>query len=124
MTTHCQPIRAAVPFVVLDAPPLLPVTDAALLTRSADGAVLVVAAGETRKEALERAASSLNIVGGKVLGAVLNRASTSRVDRIRYGDVKYGYSKSYSDDYAYEADNISGAVSRRDVRARRRGKAD
>lgn len=107
-------------FVVLDAPPLLPVTDAALLTRSSDGAVLVVASGSTHKEALERAALSLRTVDGKVLGAILNRASTSRVDRIRYGDVQYGYSKSYTDEYTYEADDGSGSVSRRDVKNRRR----
>lgn len=106
-------------FVVLDAPPLLPVTDAALLSRSADGAVLVVAAGKTHKEALERAAASLRTVDGKVLGAILNQASTSRVDRIRYGDVEYGYAKSYTDDYVYEAEDDSGAVSRRDVKSRR-----
>lgn len=106
-------------FVVLDAPPLLPVTDAALLTRSADGAVLVVASAQTHKEALERAAASLRAVDAKVLGAILNRASTSRVDRIRYGDVEYGYTKSYTDDYVYEADDSAGSVSRRDVKAKR-----
>lgn len=105
-------------FVILDAPPLLPVTDAALLTRSADGAVLVVAAGSTHKEALERAAATLRAVDGKVLGVILNQASTSKVDRIRYGDVEYGYAKSYTDDYAYEASNGSGAVSRRDLKGR------
>lgn len=110
-------------FVVLDAPPLLPVTDAALLTRSADGAVLVVAAGKTHKEALERAASSLRTVEGKVLGAILNQASTSRVDRIRYGDVEYGYSKVYTDDYVYEAEGAENSVSRRDVKAKRRAKS-
>lgn len=107
-------------FVVLDAPPLLPVTDAALLTRSSDGAVLVVASGTTHKEALERAALSLRSVDGKVLGSILNRASTSRVDRIRYGDVEYGYTKAYTDDYAYASDDDTGAVSRRDVKGRRR----
>lgn len=111
-------------FIVLDAPPLLPVTDAALLSRGADGAVLVVAAGKTHKEALERAASSLRVVDGKVLGAIINQASTSRVDRIRYGDVEYGYAKSYTNDYTYEASDGSGAVSRRDVKARRKAKAN
>lgn len=108
-------------FVILDAPPLLPVTDAALLTRSADGAVLVVAAGSTHKEALERATASLRAVDGKVLGAILNQASKSRVDRIRYGDVEYGYAKSYTDDYVYEATDgdAAGAVSRRDLKSRR-----
>ena len=111
-------------FIVLDAPPLLPVTDAALLSRSADGAVLVVAAGKTHREALERAASSLQTVGGKVLGAILNQASTSRVDRIRYGDVEYGYAKSYTEDYTYESADDAGTVSRRDIKARRRAKAN
>src|SRR5699024_6996538 len=54
---------------LLDAPPVLPVTDATLLTRSADGAVLVVAAGTTHREELERTVSSLTTVGGKLLGA-------------------------------------------------------
>lgn len=108
---------SATKFVILDAPPLLPVTDATLLTRSADGAVLVVAAGKTPKEQLERAAASLRAVDAKVLGAILNQVSTRKVDRIRYGDVEYGYTKSYSAD-AYEADG-SGAVSRRDLKSRK-----
>lgn len=108
---------SATKFVILDAPPLLPVTDATLLTRSADGAVLVVAAGKTHKEQLERAAASLRAVDAKVLGAILNQVSTRKVDRIRYGDVEYGYTKSYSAD-AYEADG-SGAVSRRDLKSRK-----
>lgn len=107
-------------FVILDAPPLLPVTDAVLLTRSADGAVLVVAAGRTHKEALDRAAASLRGVDAKVLGAVLNQASTKKVDRIRYGDVEYGNVMSYEKEYVAEA---VGAVSRRDVKAARRGRS-
>lgn len=106
-------------FVVLDAPPLLPVTDAALLTRSADGAVLVVAAARTHKEAVERAAATLQAVGGKLLGAILNQASTSRVDRIRYGDVEYGYAKTYTEDYVPESGDPVEAVSRRDLKSRR-----
>ena len=81
--------------------------------------MLVVASGTTHKEALERATLSLRAVDGKVLGTILNRASTSRVDRIRYGDVEYGYSKSYTDDYVYASDDDTGAVSRRDVKSRR-----
>ena len=101
--------------VILDAPPVLPVTDATLLTRSADGAVVVVAAGRTHREELERAVTSLTTVGGKLLGAILNQVSTKRMDRLRYGDVTYGYSQ----DYTYEADS-AGATTRRDVKAKRR----
>ncbi|WP_338750969.1 polysaccharide biosynthesis tyrosine autokinase [Janibacter alittae] len=105
-------------FVILDAPPLLPVTDGALLTRSADGAVLVVAAGKTHKEEIERATASLRTVNGKVLGAVLNMISTRKVDRIRYGDAEYGYSNAYTSDYAYEAvDRSAAPATRREAKA-------
>ncbi|WP_018156644.1 polysaccharide biosynthesis tyrosine autokinase [Demetria terragena] len=77
--------------VILDAPPLLPVTDAALLTASADGALIVVRAGETREEQVARAVQNIRNVGGKVLGAVLNRVNTKRLNRIVYGESQYGY---------------------------------
>lgn len=90
-------------FVVIDAPPVLAVTDAQLLTRHADGAVLVAVAGRTRVEGLSRAVEAIEKVAGTVFGVVLNRASTSRLKRIAYGDAEYGYS-SYdygSTRYAY-----------------------
>ena len=77
--------------VILDAPPLLPVTDAALLSASADGAVVVVAASDTRVEHVQRAARNLEAVGGRVLGGVLNRVNTRRIKRIMYGDTQYGH---------------------------------
>ena len=90
--------------VILDAPPLLPVTDATLLTTSTDGAVLVVAANDTRKEHVERAAANLRTVNARLLGAVINRASVSRLNRILYGEgygygsYGYGYGNSYGSD--------------------------
>lgn len=77
--------------VILDAPPLLPVTDAALLSASADGAVVVVAASDTRVEHVQRARHNLEAVGGRVLGGVLNRVNTRRINRIMYGDTQYGH---------------------------------
>lgn len=90
-------------FVVIDAPPVLAVTDAQLLSRHADGAVLVAVTGRTRVEGLRRAIDAIHNVSGKVFGVVLNRASTSRLKRIAYGDAEYGYS-AYGDGskrYAY-----------------------
>lgn len=105
--------------VILDAPPLLPVTDAALLSASADGAVVVVSATDTRQEHVRRAASNLNAVGARVLGAVLNRVNTSRFNRIVYGESQYGYgaygtyygTEKYGDEYKYEASASSGGSS-------------
>lgn len=114
-------------FVVLDAPPLLPVTDAVLLTRSADGALLVVVQGKTRQEEVERASASLRAVGGKVLGAVLNRASGSRLNKMRYGGeyvYAYGRGYGYGQEYVQAAEErdrgaADGQVSRRSRKQKR-----
>ena len=61
--------------VIVDAPPLLPVTDAAVLTASADGALVVVSAGQTLDTQLRDALTNLQAVQGHTLGVVLNRVS-------------------------------------------------
>jgi capsular exopolysaccharide synthesis family protein len=61
--------------VIIDAPPLLPVTDAAVLTASADGALVVVSAGQTLDTQLRDALTNLTAVNGHTLGVVLNRVS-------------------------------------------------
>ncbi|MGQ4517799.1 polysaccharide biosynthesis tyrosine autokinase [Dermabacteraceae bacterium CCM 9520] len=82
-------------FVILDAPPVLPVTDATLLARQTDGALIVVSSGTSRLEVLTRAFDSMRSVDAKILGAVLNRVSTKRISRIAYGDAEYGYGSGY-----------------------------
>src|SRR5262245_3602857 len=63
-------------FVVLDTPPLVPVVDAAVLSRFVDGLLIVVAADETPRKLLEAA---LNVVDeSKVIGIVFN-GDNSRV---------------------------------------------
>ena len=74
--------------VILDAPPLLPVTDAAVLARVADGAVLVVRVGRTKREQVARAVESLTSVDARLLGTVINRAPVKGPDADGYG---YGY---------------------------------
>ncbi|SFB87131.1 capsular exopolysaccharide family [Nocardioides terrae] len=66
--------------VVLDAPPLLPVTDAALLSTATDGVMLVISSGATVDAELETCLGSITTVNGRVLGVVLNRVS-ARHDR-------------------------------------------
>lgn len=57
--------------VLIDTPPVVPVSDAAILTRRTRGALLVTAAGKTRSTDLRRAAENLQQVDGTVLGLVL-----------------------------------------------------
>ena len=63
--------------VIIDAPPLLPVTDAAVLTARADGALVVISAGKTLDTELSAALSYLAAVNGRALGVVFNRAGRS-----------------------------------------------
>jgi non-specific protein-tyrosine kinase len=58
--------------VLIDSPPVLPVTDAAVLAQYVDGVLLVIDAGRTRLDAARQALQSLRQVGANVLGAVLN----------------------------------------------------
>jgi len=59
--------------VIIDAPPLLPVTDGAILTHQADGAILVVTVGKSTYDLVDKATAALDKVRGRVLGMVLNR---------------------------------------------------
>lgn len=62
--------------VVVDAPPLLSVTDGAVLTRHADGALLVASVGKTTYDHVEKAIAALEKIHGSVLGIVLNHMPT------------------------------------------------
>lgn len=72
--------------VVIDAPPLIPVTDAAVLAHSADGAIVVATVGKTTFEVLAKALGNLERAGARALGIVLNR-----VPRRGSGAAYYGY---------------------------------
>lgn len=89
--------------VIIDAPPLLPVTDAGLLTAQCDGAVLVLASKKVRKEQLELCLKILNQVGGRVFGFVLNMVPKRGLNSAYYG-YGYGYIASGSDYDYYSAD--------------------
>lgn len=75
--------------VLIDAPPLLPVTDAAVLTRVSDGAIVVIRAGKTTEDELGKSLGNLERAKGHVLGTILNCVPTS-------GSGLYGYYSSYA----------------------------
>ncbi|MFZ5915755.1 MAG: CpsD/CapB family tyrosine-protein kinase [Chloroflexota bacterium] len=62
--------------VLLDAPPVLAVTDALVLAVQTDGVLLVVKAGATRRDHVQQARERLERVNARVVGAVLNNAPT------------------------------------------------
>ncbi len=71
-------------FVIIDAPPLLPVTDAAVLAQHVGGVVLVVGSKRVKIHDVERAISALELVDADLLGAVLNRIPAKGPDAYAY----------------------------------------
>jgi len=92
MSSIIAELRQAYDIVLIDAPPLLPVTDASLLASMADGALLVVRHGETGREAVAGAVARLDAVGARLLGTVLSMAPVKELARTGYG---YGYGPDY-----------------------------
>ena len=70
--------------VIIDTPPLLPVTDAAVLSTITGGTVVVVGAGRVDRDHLARSLQSLDAVKGRVLGLVLNMLPTKGADAYSY----------------------------------------
>ncbi|KRF43256.1 cell shape-determining protein [Terrabacter sp. Soil811] len=77
-------------YVLIDAPPLLPVTDAAVLSTIVDSALVVVGAGVAQREHVRRALDSLEAVNGSVLGLILNRVKAKELGA-GYGTYEYDY---------------------------------
>jgi len=74
--------------VVVDSPPVAPVTDAAILSTRVDATILVLRAFQTSKELARRAVRSLRDVGNHRVGTVLNAVD---FDRREYGYYQYYY---------------------------------
>ena len=79
---------------LIDAPPILPVTDAAILSTMADGVILVVDPSHTKRRDLRRARESIEGVGGKIIGVVINKVSPKGAG-YHYYYHQYGYRYTY-----------------------------
>lgn len=90
MADVLKELAASYDTVIVDAPPLLPVTDATILAAETDGTLLVVRAGKTSRRQVARAVESLRSVDGRVLGALLNMAPRRGRDAEAYR-YTYGY---------------------------------
>ncbi|KFF58429.1 chromosome partitioning protein [Cryobacterium sp. MLB-32] len=91
MTHIIGELNRAFDVVLFDSPPLLPVTDAAVLAKNVGGALIIVAAGRTHKNQLKGAIAALTNVGTSVSGLVLTMLPTKGPDAYGYGNYGYGY---------------------------------
>lgn len=90
-------LRKQFEYVIIDCPPLLPVTDAAIVAAKADGAILVVHAGVTKKPHFIGSYDAVKAVGSIILGVVLNKIPESTLE-YEYG-YRYGYPRYYGANY-------------------------
>ncbi|PTT67402.1 polysaccharide biosynthesis tyrosine autokinase [Arthrobacter sp. HMWF013] len=84
MKNLLERLETAFDSVVIDAPPLLPVTDAAVLSQHVGGVVLVVGAQKIKEQDLEKALKALDMVGANLLGLVVNRLPLKGPDAYAY----------------------------------------
>lgn len=87
-------LRQKYDVVLIDAPPLLPVTDAALLAAAADGAILVVRHGKSTRDQVAHAVERLEAVDAELTGLVLNMVPAKSTGH------GYGYGYGYAPDVA------------------------
>lgn len=105
MASLLKAAREAFDYVIVDTPPVSVVTDAAVLSRLVDGAVLVVRPGVTTIQGAQLSKKNLESVDAHILGVILNGYNAKRTGK------KDGYYYSYTYDY-YKHDDDDAAPAR------------
>jgi receptor protein-tyrosine kinase len=85
-------LRSKFDYVIVDSAPLLAVTDGAILSTSADGALIIAKFGETKRDQFEHAVGNLRDVGAVLLGAVFAMVPVRGLGSYNYN---YYYSGRY-----------------------------
>jgi capsular exopolysaccharide synthesis family protein len=78
-------------YIMIDTPPVIPVTDSAVMASYIDAIILVCASGVAEVENTRKAVESLKKVGGNIIGAVLNKAPIKQKDYhsyYHYGEIQ------------------------------------
>ena len=94
MRSLLQNLASRFDYVIVDAPPTLPVTDAVVLSKLTDGTIVVAGSGLVDRDQLSHTLDMLTSVGSQVLGVVMNRVPSRATGQ--YG----GYAYATPDDRA------------------------
>ena len=92
MKNLLQRVKEQYDYVLIDTPPVMPVTDALIVSRFVDGMILVIASAEVKVEMARDVKNQLVNAGANILGVVLNKV---RSEHHGYG---YGYYYYYGHD--------------------------
>lgn len=93
-------------YVIIDSPPILLVTDAAVVGKRTNGVLLVAASASTRKQSLAAALNSLQAAGGVVRGIVMTMLPMKGPDSYAYG--AYGAYGAYTGDQLPDREQFAG----------------
>ena len=85
-------LRGNFKHVIIDSPPAISFTDAAILSTLVDGVILVAMAGKSSIHLMRRFKQRLSNIGARIYGVVLNGIKS---DSVEYGYYGYGYTYNY-----------------------------
>ena len=86
MTAFIEEMKKEFKYIILYTPPLQAVTDAQVLSTKADGVLLVIRAGSTKREMVLNSVDLIKKVQGKVIGTVLNGVENKKNNYYYYGE--------------------------------------
>ena len=95
MAVMLESLSSQFDYVLIDTPPLLLVTDAAVVSKFTSGAILVTASGRTKRNELSAAVRALENIGSRMLGVVVSMLPVKGPDSCGYG--QYGYGVQHGD---------------------------
>ncbi|MBI5299917.1 MAG: polysaccharide biosynthesis tyrosine autokinase [Deltaproteobacteria bacterium] len=95
MRALLQELRQHFDFVIIDTPPVLPVSDSTILAPQVDGVIMVYQVGKTARGALKRAKMQLLSTGANILGVILNNIKASEM---KMAPTYYYYKEYYGPD--------------------------
>jgi capsular exopolysaccharide synthesis family protein len=105
MLSLIQRLEAVFDTVIIDSPPLLPVTDAAVLAQHVGGVVIVVGSQQVKIPELKKSFAAMEMVGANILGVILNRLPVKGPDA--YAHSYYSYASHPVKDHKASARNTS-----------------
>jgi len=97
MTGILESVREMYDYVLIDIPPVLPVTDAAVIASKVDGVILVLSSGDVSPEEAKHAKAQLAQSGANILGVILNKVPHHH---------HYGYDYNYYYYYYYDEAHV------------------
>jgi succinoglycan biosynthesis transport protein ExoP len=109
MKTVLEELRKQYDHIVIDTPPTLSVTDAVVLSTSADAVVLVIRSGHTTKPALRRARDILLQVNARVCGVLVNAVDLSSPDYYYHYEYQGKYGHGYYQEDPWNTAHADGS---------------